>query len=558
MKLAARGSVALTLLATAAACVDGSALDPGAAPRRNTPIDVPTAEEASGEAGVVPPSPDGSSSTDGGTDSSVDAPPAVPGFSVEVASTADVVQGGSFQILVTVTRTGGLTAPIDVSLDSPPAGFTATPFTIAPGETSGSLAIATSSSVVPGTSTAVTVRATAGDLSTDKSVGVAIHGPSGQLDTTFGDAGLTGVPNVAPYGTIQAALTPDGKIVTATTLSNGTDWDMVVTRFSSDGSVDTTFGVDGTAKIDFGGYDFANALAVQPDGKIVVVGQSSSVWAVARLDTTGALDTTFDGDGKVLTTTFSAYGYPYGLTVTPAGKIVVVGWSQGSIVVRYESDGSLDTTFNASGGVLTDFPGSDSLQAVHVGASGITVAGIANNDFLVARYTDDGALDTTFNGTGSRTVDFGTGGDWATSVAVAAQGAIVALGTATVPGNIAKIGVTRLTSTGELDTTFATTGFTTIGGPNGDQGYALALQYDGKILGAGAGLTPNGSDFYTFRLLTDGTLDPSFNGTGKTYVDLGTTADAVRALLPTTDGRFYAVGRAGAPVNGIAIARYWP
>lgn len=139
---------------------------------------------------------------------------------------------------------------------------------------------------------------------------------------------------------------------------------------AADGDLDPTFGPAGTGKVqvDFAGnFDNANAVAVQPDGKIVVAGTTfiggQGDFAVARLNQDGTLDPTFDGDGRV--TTDSGGNQPdatLAVTLQPDGKIIVVGSSDAGgvrrfAVIRYNTDGSLDTSFNETGKVATDFGG---------------------------------------------------------------------------------------------------------------------------------------------------------------------------------------------------------
>ena len=112
------------------------------------------------------------------------------------------------------------------------------------------------------------------------------------LDPSFGTGGKLNAPG-SPFTGV--ALQPDGKIVVAGTSNN----DFLVARFNPDGSLDTSFDGDGIKTIEVGGTEHASAVAIQSDGKIVVVGSTSvnTSVAVVRLTTTGALDTSFDTDG---------------------------------------------------------------------------------------------------------------------------------------------------------------------------------------------------------------------------------------------------------------------
>jgi uncharacterized delta-60 repeat protein len=143
------------------------------------------------------------------------------------------------------------------------------------------------------------------------------------------------------------------------------------------GDLDITFDGDGKVTTDFGSnlYDRANSIAIQSDGKIVVAGESSNGsnpdFALARYNSDGSLDTAFDGDGKVTTAVGSFDDYANSVAIQSDGKIVVAGSSyNGSnthfALSRYNSDGSLDTTFDGDGKVtLVEFTkGLESAEAL--------------------------------------------------------------------------------------------------------------------------------------------------------------------------------------------------
>jgi uncharacterized delta-60 repeat protein len=196
-------------------------------------------------------------------------------------------------------------------------------------------------------------------------------------------------------------------------------------------------------------------VAIQSDGKIVAAGYSDASgnydFALARYNSNGTLDTTFNSSGKVLTD-LSGSGsgdFASGVAIQSDGKIVAAGFSDASgtpydfALVRYNPNGTLDTTFNTTGKVLTDLSGAgsqDEASAVAIQSDGKIVAagdstvGGGNPDFALARYKADGTLDRAFNSTGRVLTDFG-GFDVAYAVAIQSARRIVAAGFSDVSGS---------------------------------------------------------------------------------------------------------------------------
>jgi uncharacterized delta-60 repeat protein len=341
------------------------------------------------------------------------------------------------------------------------------------------------------------------------------------------------------------------------------------------GALDSTFGDGGKVLTDFGEgrLDFAHAMAIQSDGKVVAAGNSdpfgeaTSDFALARYNLDGALDPTFNTTGTVLTD-FSGCGSlgcsrdgPWALAIQSDGKIVAAGGSDASsypsdfALARYLPDGTLDPTFNATGKVLTDFSsGRDSAYALAIQSDGKIVAAgtaedasVTSSDFALARYNPDGTLDPTFNGTGKVLTDFSGSGhfDVAFALAIQSDGKIVVAGTA----------LARYNPDGTLDPTFNGTGKV----PTDFTARALAIQSDGKIVAAGSSSANGSSDFALARYKPDGTLDPKFNGTGMVLTDFSGSGsgDGALAMAIQSDGKIVAAGESDA--NGsidFALARY--
>jgi uncharacterized delta-60 repeat protein len=312
---------------------------------------------------------------------------------------------------------------------------------------------------------------------------VARYKADGTLDTAFGSAG-TGATDIGGVGNVGgSALSPDGKIVIAGSAWNSSlDW--TVLRYDTNGNLDTSFNGSGKVLTDFGGsFDIAHAVALQADGKILVAGGraegGSYDFAVARYKVDGSLDADFDGDGWVRSDfTVNGFDIALAIAVQSNGRIVVAGHTDrdGSIDValaRYLDDGSLDTSFGGGTGlVVTDIAGGSddrNVSAMALQADGkILVAGFTSNpmtaDYVVLRYNPDGSLDTSFNGTGKRVIDVSGSADYLADIKVQADGKIVLVGNSFVHsvGNF-DIVVMRLNPDGSLDGTFAGTAADTLG-----------------------------------------------------------------------------------------------
>src|SRR5262245_31161308 len=240
------------------------------------------------------------------------------------------------------------------------------------------------------------------------------------------------------------------------------------------GSLDPTFGSGGRALTDFssGSTDDALAIAIQPsDGKIVVVGMSDANdngdfdFAVSRYNTDGTLDTSF-GTGGIVLTDFAdgSDDEAFGVAIQPAdGKIVVVGLSDFSIAVaRYSPDGTLDASFGKdhTGKVTTNFTADSTDLAVAVSiqpADGkIIVAGRTDanftDQFALVRYNPDGTPDKSFNSDGKIIVPWFSpnSSDDATAVAIPSDGKIVVVGTTTDANGSNQLALVRYRPTGTL------------------------------------------------------------------------------------------------------------
>jgi uncharacterized delta-60 repeat protein len=379
------------------------------------------------------------------------------------------------------------------------------------------------------------------------------YNADGSLDTSFNGTGkiITAVGDGDCHGE-GLALQSDGKIVVAGYSFNPIGKnraEFTVLRYNADGTLDTGFGESGKVTTEIGrNSDSANSVALQSDGKIVVVGHTfapgNNDFAIARYNENGTLDTAFNGTGKA-TADFSKLDYGRGVAVQSDGKIVVAGdASHGDgrtfAVARFNVNGTPDLSFNKTGKVTTDFGSSNAeARGVAVQSDGkIVVAGFASTDgtekSALIRYNPDGTLDTSFGGTGKVLTLVGMSGSNATGIALQNDGKIVSAGYAiNNSGRDRDFAIVRYYPHGSLDTSFNGSGKVTTA-VNDDDGKceAVALEKDGKIVAAGAALTVTTSDFAVVRFDADGKLDASFNGTGKVTTTVGSKAPEAENTAP--------------------------
>ena len=264
----------------------------------------------------------------------------------------------------------------------------------------------------------------------------------------------------------------------------------------------------------------------------------------------GDLDTGFSSDGKVLTDIGTADS-GRAVAIQADGKVVVAGYARmGSdddfAVARYDSDGALDGAFSSDGLITVDFDNkNESGYAVAVQSDGkIVVAGRAATDgmgltfdFAIVRLTSSGALDTSFSSDGLQTVDVGGGNDYAYAVAVASDGDIVVVGYGSNGSNW-DVAAIRLDSSGNLDTDFSSDGKALYAiGSGHDYGYGLDIASDGDLLITGSSHNGSDDDVLVLRLDANGTLDTAFDGDGIWTADIGSgTSDEGRGIVEASDG----------------------
>lgn len=309
--------------------------------------------------------------------------------------------------------------------------------------------------------------------------------PDGQPDLNFGNArpGQTFVDffeGINDDSANDVAVLDNGQILVAGEAFNPVtgNTDFALTRLNADGSVDTSFGVFGLVSVDgFGGNDVAYDMVVQSDGRIILVGtgqfEGDFDIVLMRFDSNGTLDASFFGVGKTRVTFGTGFEAAFAVDLQPDGKIVTAGtvFQEGRgfdfTLLRFSSDGVLDPTFGNGGGVITDFDGgNDAAFSVDILPDGrILATGEAffftDLDIALAAYNADGSPDTdrlpgdSKDPPGTVTTHFGHGDDSGVGTFVQNDGSILVVGRALIQTDtdfaVARYSEPRTGPTGNID-----------------------------------------------------------------------------------------------------------
>jgi uncharacterized delta-60 repeat protein len=450
---------------------------------------------------------------------------------------------------------------------------------------------------------------------------------AGALDTTFGTGGLlTTNLSYTALNSNSVAVQPDGKILVAGVSTAANVGEFSVARFNADGSLDTTFGGTGlvSANIALGSTDQAVGLVLQPDGKVVVAGDTNAGGAqenfgVMRFNPDGSIDTTFGNNGSVIIDFYNGDDYLSAIGLEPNGRIVVAGRSDTHFALaRLNADGSQDADFDGDGKLMFDFAATitggkltgstDGINALTIQQNGdIVVAGftnvsvdlqyIATNpilwNFALGRFNYiDGTLDTKFGRGGLQVVDYlgspngnapNGPSDIATSITTLSDGRLAVAGWTEYGGGGQNYDLAILTTLGVVDPTFnadgeVVTDFSpnfqsgSLGQPDiQDQANGITVQPDGHIVLAGFSgqantasnadpQPPATSAFSLARYNPDGTLDQNFGFHGLVTTKFNNNSlDNITDVVMQPNGAILAVGTSD-DQNGngphLVMARY--
>jgi uncharacterized delta-60 repeat protein len=408
-----------------------------------------------------------------------------------------------------------------------------------------------------------------------------LQAQGGRLDNTFGTNGIV-ITRVENYGSSQAtavAVQKDGKIVAGGWVGENNSSDpttnFALVRYNTDGSLDKTFNFTGQVETTFGYPYYLNriySIAIQEDGKIVAVGivqdDNTSYFGIARYNTDGSQDLTFNQTGLVISFEIG-WGGANSVHIQPDGKIVVTGWKYDNYysafaLARYNTDGTMDSGFNGSGVLL--IPSSDKLETYgsaiqpdgKIVVVGQTHDSLLQYEIVLSRFNSNGTIDNGFGTGGTVTASLGSDG-LPEKVGIQPDGKIVVTSGIRI-NSMTQILIARFLQNGNLDISFNGTGMVT-----SQDGYyviatALVIQSDGKIVIAGAGNTGlyGFYDFNVTRYEENGQLDSSFgtNGSVTTDVDNGSD-DRAYGMALAPDGKIVIAGsREGAASSAFVVARY--
>lgn len=396
----------------------------------------------------------------------------------------------------------------------------------------------------------------------------------GSLDPTFNGTGYV----VAPVNTLDVTqkilVQPDEKILMiGYSFDAGYTARAQVSRYTTDGMLDMTFGTSGTFTYELDNEALINSAVFTSDGKIVLVGATTDYMGyrmlLIQLNADGSLDNTFGSNGvvtaQVSLPTENAEDFGYDVVLDSAGNILVCGSSDDlnyvnrPVVVRFTPNGVLDTTFGTNG--VATIPvmtvGSNSFQGIALQPDGkIVASGYFGNTelwyvMLIVRFETDGTLDPTFGDAGIVKYNYGNVDDEGEDLKLLPDGSILVAGvTVTQSYNYSAL-LAKFTPTGQIDSTFGTNGAIKEDLANFDYAANLEAMSDGTIIMSGTSGVgpPNGFDLAVWKYNADGTRDNTFGSNGVVQHAIPSYYTMIYAMDVQADGKILIGGQARTTTN---------
>ena len=410
--------------------------------------------------------------------------------------------------------------------------------------------------------------------------GMAMAQP-GSLDTTFNHTGkvLVTLTSGGDETAHHVALQSDNKIIVA----GNTNGQFCVFRLFPDGSIDSSFGTNGFVITDFANTAAAYCVTVQPDDKVVAAGYVNTPnghdIAIARYTVSGGIDNSFSTDGKTTLDLFGGTDDANAIALQPDGKIVIGGntaidiFNSHAVICRLNADGTLDTTFSSDGVFTASANPNEAddklndiiiLPSGKILGAGKTLYGGQYYNAMMIQVTAGGDADSGFATNGFYTHYFQTETTAYNRLALQNDGKILAVGN-WVQLVFETHTIERFLPNGELDIDYGQGGQQTY--LYGEEATGVLIQPDGKMIITGAAQdTPGTIDFHLVRLLPDGTFDPTFGTTNTvanqrhTVTDFLNNTDISLHSLLQPDNKILLAGFAYDSLgnNQFALARYLP
>jgi uncharacterized delta-60 repeat protein len=394
---------------------------------------------------------------------------------------------------------------------------------------------------------------------------------SGSLDPTFDSDGMRVYNGGNADRGNSIIIDDDGKILVTGYSGGGLARDMLIWRYNTDGSADTTFDTDGIVVYDYTGGtnpnpDSGSSITTDADGKILVSGwdyftvQGLNSLLTWRYNTDGSLDPDFDPD---FDPGIDPYPYPQffvnastwydrSITTDSSNKILVVGSTtivpQDMVILRYNTDGTEDDTFGSWGLVKYDGGSSDNGHSTTIDANGkILVTGYSQGanlyDMVIWRYNTDGSPDTDFDTDGMLVYDGGIDDDEeGYCITTDANGKILVTGYSYNVDSNTDMVIWRYNADGSLDDTFDTDGMAVYDSGVYEEGYSITTDAKGRILVTGYIYDGSDYDMAIWRYDADGNPDTNFDTDGVAIYDSGGYNDQGLSITIDADGKILVTG----------------